>query len=129
MGWLAWINRLGKRGRPQPLDQWFHTTFDDERVYIRAEPPGHAPWAQEFAWSSIERIAFKAEDLFFSDEIYVFTSQRPESYVIPTESDGGNELWAEILRRSLFDPALAIEAACSPGGLFLWPPDEPACGR
>jgi hypothetical protein len=67
-----------------------------------------------------------AEDLFVSDGIYVLTSQRPESYVIPTEAEGGPELWSEILRRGLFDPQLAIEAMRSPGGLFLWPPDRGA---
>jgi hypothetical protein len=124
MRWLDRIKRLAARNRPIPLDRWFHVTFDDQRVYLRAEPPARAPWAQQFAWSVIERIGFKAEGLFASDGIYVFTSQRPESYVIPTEAEGGAALWSEILRRDLFDPRLALEAMRSPGGLFVWPPDE-----
>lgn len=123
MGWLEWMRRLRARARPRSLNEWFHVTFDDQRVYLRAEPPGKEAWTQDFAWDSVVRIAFAAEDYLLSDGIYVFTSQRPESYAIPTEADGGSEVWAEILRRGLFDPKLAIDALCSPGGLFVWPPD------
>ena len=59
-----------------------------------------------------------------SDGIYVFTSERPESYVIPTEASGGQDFWFEILRRQLFDAKLAGEAAASRGGLYCWPPQE-----
>jgi hypothetical protein len=111
------------RGRPKPLNEWFFVTFDDKTVRMRAEPPGKEPWAQEFAWDTVVRVCFRAEDLFVSDGVYVFTTQRPESYVIPTEARGGGELWSEILRRKLFDAALAAEAASSTGGLFCWPPD------
>jgi hypothetical protein len=112
------------RQRLRPLSEWFVVTFDENVVRIHAEPPGKAPWTQEFAWASIIRVCFKAEDLNLSDGIYVFTSQRPESYVIPTEATGGSEFWSEILRRKLFDAELAIQAACSTGGLFCWPPDQ-----
>jgi hypothetical protein len=64
--------------------------------------------------------------MFLSDGIYVFTNQRPESYVIPTEANGGGALWSEILRRGLFDPSLAIEAARSTGGIYCWPPQDAA---
>jgi hypothetical protein len=118
------MKRLTTQSSPKRLDQWFHVSFDSERVYIRAEPFVRAPWAQEFAWSTVVRICFKAEDLRMSDGIYVFTTQRPESYVIPTEAEGGSELWAEIIRRGLFDPQLALDVLRSPGGLFVWPPYE-----
>lgn len=124
ISFLNWIKRLATQSRPIHLNRWFHVTFDDERVYLRTEPTGRALWAQDFTWSSVQRICFKAEDLFASDGIYVFTTQRPESYVIPTEAEGGAELWAEIVRRGLFDPQLAIDAMSSPGGLFVWPPHE-----
>jgi hypothetical protein len=64
--------------------------------------------------------------MLVSDGIYVFTRERPESYVIPTEARGGGELWSEILRRKLFDATLAIEAASSTGGLYCWPSEEAA---
>jgi hypothetical protein len=112
------------RGRPKPLHEWFFVTFDDQSVHVRAEPPGKASWSQSFRWESVVRICFEAEDMWASDGIYVFTKERPESYVIPTEAHGGDKLWSEILRRKLFDVGLAIEAARSTGGLYCWPPAE-----
>jgi hypothetical protein len=121
MSVLSRIRALLARGRPKPLDQWFVVTFDERAVYLRVEPPGRPAWSAQFAWDTVIRVCFKAEDLFTSDGIYVFTSQRPESYVIPTEARGGQELWFEILRRKLFDAELAIKAATSAGGLYCWP--------
>lgn len=122
MSAFAKIRKFLIRGRPKPLNEWFFVTFDDNAVHMRAEPPGKAAWSQDFAWDTVIRVCFKAEETLVSDGIYVFTSVRPESYVIPAEAQGGNELWLEILRRKLFDAKLAIEAACSTGGLFCWPP-------
>ena len=96
--------------------------FDEENVHLAAQPPGRESWTQSFRWDAVQRICFKAEDMLVSDGIYVFTSTRPESYVIPTEAIGGAKLWEEILRRRLFDHQLAIEAAASAGGLYCWPP-------
>jgi hypothetical protein len=105
-----------------PLNHWYHVRYDEKRIHIQAEPIGRKPWIQELNWDSIDRIVFKAEDFDLSDAIYIFTSSRPESYIIPTEADGGAELWKEIIRRGLFDPELAIEAASSTGGTYIWPP-------
>jgi hypothetical protein len=66
----------------------------------------------------------KAEGLQASDGIYVFTSLRPESYVIPVEASGGLEFWNEIVRRRLFDAGLAVKVASLSEGLVCWPPDE-----
>lgn len=121
---LAWIKRIVAQTRPKPLNEWFHVTFDEDRVYIRAEPPGRAPWTDEFAWSTVERVCFEATDFLESDGIYVYTSRGSEGHAIPTEAEGGSELWDEIIRRGLFDIDLAIEAMKSPGGLFVWPADE-----
>ena len=106
------------------MDEWFLVRYDEQGIRIQAEPPGRSPWTQEIAWDAIVRIVFKVEDIGVSDGIYIFTSERPESYVIPTEANGGTELWEEILRRGLFDSELAIEAASSAGGVFTWPPVE-----
>jgi hypothetical protein len=128
MGLFNWISRFTTHPR-QPSShyiEWIRVSFDDERVYVHAEPSGREPWDQEFPWSSVERICFEAADLFASDTIYVFTSQRPESYVIPVEAVGGIEFWGEILHRGLFDAELAIEAARSDGALYVWPPRESA---
>ncbi len=116
------LKRWQARIRPGPLREWFHVQYDERYIYIQAEPPGRSPWTDKIAWDSIERIAFQAEGAGGSDGIYIFTAERPASRAIPTEADGGAELWAEILRRELFDQALAVEAASSVGGLFVWPP-------
>jgi len=105
-----------------PLHEWFFVTFDDRVVRMRVEPPDREPWDAEFTWASVVRVCFVAEDLYASDEIYVFTTQRPESYSIPTEAHGGADLWSEILRRKLFDAELAIEAAPTEGRLLTIPP-------
>ena len=123
-GLLERFRRFRARMKPGPLDEWFHVTFDAESVYLEVAPPGSDPWSAEFPWSSIERIAFQAEDLYSSDGIYFFTSLRPESFVVPTEADGGVDLWSEVLRRGLFDAGLAGEANTSLGGTFVWPPVE-----
>jgi hypothetical protein len=109
------------RHKSKPLNEWFFVTFDDTAVHMRVEPPGRAAWSQDFRWDTVIRVCFKAEDFLVSDGIYLFTTERPESYVIPTEANGGGELWGEILRRGLFDAELAIEAAVSTGGLYCWP--------
>jgi hypothetical protein len=123
---LSKLRALLARRRPKPLHEWFFVTFDEQAVHLRAEPPGKAAWSQSFRWDAVVRVCFKAEGMGVSDGIYVFTTDRPESYVIPAEAQGGDALWSEILRRKLFDATLAIEAACSPGGLYCWPPADAA---
>ncbi len=115
-------NLIGRIFAPsKPLDEWFEVTFDDVEVYVNAAPPGREPWSQQFRWDEIERICFKAEGFDLSDGIYVFTSQRPESFVIPTEAKGGGRFWSEIIDRNLFDAELAIQAASATSGTFCWP--------
>ena len=108
------------------IEKWYHVTFDEEWIYQNVSPPGGMPWQSILRWDEIIRICYKTEGLDASDGIYVFTSTRPQSYTIPTEADGGGELWNEILSRDLFDPALAIKAAtCSePDCLFCWPKEQ-----
>jgi len=105
-----------------PISEWYFVTFDDRVIRLRVEPPEREAWDVEIAWNSIVRICFLAQDFTASDEIYLFTSARPESYVIPTEARGGDAFWGEILRRKLFDASMAIEAATTEGKLFCWPP-------
>ena len=114
-----------ERNRPKPLNEWFVVTFDDRSVYMRAEPPGKPAWSQEFTWESVVRVCFATEDFTLSDGVYVFTTQRPEGYDIPTEARGGGDFWNEIVRRKLFDAKLAVDAMASTGRLYCWPPDTP----
>ena len=103
------------------LNQWFRVTFDEAGGRRKVSPPGREAWSDEFAWADVIRVCFKAGDFLEPDELYIFTNQRPESYVIPTEADGGLELLDELIRRKLFDAKLSIEAATSTGELFCWP--------
>lgn len=107
------------------LSDWYAVTFDDRAVRREVAPPGGTPWSDEFAWADVVRVCFKtAEELFEHDEIYVFTSKRPESYLVPTAAAGGSELVGELIRRDLFAAELMIEAATTNGELFCWPPVE-----
>jgi len=56
--------------------------------------------------------------------LYLFTNERPESYLTPTTAEGGDALWDEIIRRGPFDAGLAIEAASATDRLFCWPAVE-----
>jgi hypothetical protein len=114
--------------RAPHISQWFRVRFDEEDVYIEANPPGRAPWAQRFAWAFVERILFRAEGFEVSDGIYVFIRGRAESFVIPIEASG-SELWSEIIRRGLFDGELAIAASTSTGGDYWWPPQQPTAAQ
>lgn len=70
---------------------------------------------------NIIRVCFKAGDLYNPDEVYIFTNERPESYLIPAEASGADALWNEIVWRKLFDAELAIKAASSINELFCYP--------
>ena len=122
MGLREWRRRPGPATQTKNVDEWFRVTFDDEYVRLDVAPPGRDPWKAHFAWAGIVRVCFKAEGLEASDGVYVFTSDRPESYAIPVEAAGGADFWTEVIRRGLFDAHLAIEAASASEGLFCWPP-------
>lgn len=104
---------------------WFVITMDDRSFTMDVSPPGHEPWRERIAWDSVVMVCFEAEGPEVSDGLYVFTSIRPESWVIPVEAVGGLRLLGELVRRGLFDAGLAIEAAQADHGLFCWPPGEP----
>jgi len=106
------------------LNEWFKVIFDDKSVLIDVVPPNREKWSAHFDWDDVIRICFKIGDLFTSDELYIFTNTRPESYLIPIEANGGLELWNEIVSRGLFDAGLAIKMVSKTEGLFCWPPDE-----
>ena len=106
------------------LAEWYHVHFDDRAVYRDVAPPGAEPWSDEFAWGDVVRVCFLTGSLFESDELYIFTSMREESYVVPTEAAGGQALVDELLRRELFSTEMMIEAVGTEGQLFCWPPVE-----
>lgn len=108
-----------------PLEEWFHVTFDDDLIYVHIHAPEQEEFKSTITWSEIIRVCFKTGDFMTPDEIYIFIKSRPESYLIPTEADGGTDLWGEIINRGLFDAELGIKAATAPeGSLFCWPEIE-----
>jgi len=104
------------------LAEWFSVAYDTSTVTISARPPGSAQWEQRFGWSEVTRVCFKSGGFMVSDGIYVFTTQRPESFVIPTEARGGAEFWSQIAKRGLFPADLMIKAASlEEGKVLCWP--------
>jgi len=103
------------------LREWFTVRFDDTTIALQVNPPGAIAWQATIAWERIIRVCFEAGDQFESDTVYIFTDERPESYVIPIEADGGQALWFEILKRNLFDAEMAIEAAMATNKLLCSP--------
>ncbi|MGO9116738.1 MAG: hypothetical protein ACLQPD_03905 [Desulfomonilaceae bacterium] len=113
------------RGKPSPsldVSQWFTVEWNDDIVELDVRPPGSNPWTAQFRWSDIECVCLMVEDYICSDGLYIFTSLRPESWVVPTEAKGGRDFLYELIRRELFDAELAARAATATGGLFCWPP-------
>lgn len=106
------------------LENWYFITWDEEYIYRNVSPPGKKPWSDSFKWNDIIRICFNATAPLYPDEYIFFTSERPESYLIPSEANGAFELWNVVLEKELFDSDLAIKAATSINGLFCWPSED-----
>ncbi|HEY9627322.1 MAG TPA: HEAT repeat domain-containing protein [Coleofasciculaceae cyanobacterium] len=116
-----------------PLREWYSVGFDERAIALQVSPPNGIAWEETISWERIIQVCFKTGDWMESDEIYLFTDERPESYVIPTEAEGGSALWSEILARKLFDAEMAIQAATTNHELFCSPlkgePREPEAVR
>lgn len=106
------------------ITEWYQVRFDQRAVYRNAAPPGGQPWSDEFAWNDVIRVCFHTGNLFESDELYIFTSTRPESYLIPTEAAGGSDLVNELMERKLFPAEMMCQAVLTEGELFCWPPPD-----
>jgi hypothetical protein len=105
------------------LGEWFRIQFDEATISLCVNPPNRSAWAAQISWDRIVRVCFNAGDLENPDEIYIFTDERPESYLIPIEASGGDALWDEIIHRKLFDAEVAIKAMSSINTLFCCPDD------
>jgi hypothetical protein len=104
-----------------PLDEWFTVVFDSKSITLNARPAGRPPWTQMFKWNEIAKILFVGEGGLVSDGIYFFTTQRPKSFVVPTDASGGNELMQELIARKYFDSPRFTEVLLSPNGAYWWP--------
>jgi len=106
------------------LDTWYHVSFDEEYVYRNVDPPDGERWNDKLRWEDIIRICYHPVGFLETDELYIFTNEREESYLIPLEADGTQELWGKILERNLFDAKMAIKLATMSDGLYCWPEDD-----
>jgi hypothetical protein len=106
------------------LCEWFRVRLSDTGIQLDVSPPGEEAWQALIPWADITRVCYTAEDGLLSDGWYLFTKHRPESYAVPVEADGGDALLDELLKRKLFDAALAIRAATAFNEVFCWPPLE-----
>jgi hypothetical protein len=105
--------------------KWFEVDCDTDTITISRRKMFFLKSVTEISWSRIIRVCFLAGDHIKFDEVYLFTDERPESYVIPMDSFGGLQLWSEIIERGLFDAELAIKAAStSTDELMCWPPEK-----
>lgn len=125
---LSRVLEFLKRSRVRPLSEWYSVACDDEGVTLDVRPRWKRATTASFHWKDVVRVCFEARDYLQSDCVYVFTSGRAESYVIPLDAKGGKEFWGQVLDRKLFDAELAIVAAGAAVGLFCWPPPEVRVG-
>lgn len=120
---IALSDRAGESASAKGLSEWYVVTFDQNKAYRNARPPGATPWADSFAWADVIRVCYEpSEDLMTSDTFYVFTKERPESYAIPLEAGGATALWGAILKRGLFDAETSIKISTGQLGFSCWPP-------
>ncbi|MBE0526598.1 hypothetical protein E4H12_15995 [Candidatus Thorarchaeota archaeon] len=105
--------------------KWFEVSYDAENITISRRKLLVLKSVKMIPWARIIRICFLAGDQIRFDEVYIFTDERPESYVIPLDAYDGLQLWNEIIKRGLFDAELAIKAAsASSDELLCWPPEK-----
>ncbi|WP_166269254.1 hypothetical protein [Marinobacter caseinilyticus] len=116
------FDRLKRRNAP--LSEWYQVSFDELRINISAQPPGKDAWEQSITWATIIRVLWQGEGGLVSDGVYLFTSEREESYVVPTESKGGDRLVKELINRGYFSSDKFTKAVTDPYGFYCWPEDE-----
>lgn len=103
------------------IRDWYRVRCTADGIALEVAPPGRHPWNAKLAWLDVIRVCYKPETLV-SDGWYIFTTQRPESYVIPVDADGAEELLEQLLERGLFSSNLLIDACQAGEGLLCWPP-------
>lgn len=121
MGLLATLlERL--RARRRAWWQAFEVSFDRECVVVRHTRKRVTE--ERFQWSNVRRVCFKDRGLS-SDVFFVFTSERPEPFMVPVEANGGDAFWRALRQRGLFPDAVSAAAVQSTdGGYHCWPEQE-----
>ena len=105
--------------------KWLEVDYDADTITISRRKFFLLRSVTTISWSRIIRICFLAGDHIKFDEVYIFTDERPESYVVPLDSSGGLQLWGEIIEKGLFDAELAVKAASAfSDELLCWPTEN-----
>jgi hypothetical protein len=99
----------------------FSVTWDDNCVCIESNLPNRIKAIEKFKWADIEKICLEAKSKKLSDEIYFFTTDRLEAYIVPVEATGGHRLLEMLIVKKLYDANLAKSAIASVEGLYWWP--------
>ena len=106
------------------VSDWYQVSFNEFQISISAQPPGKDSWEQSVNWESIIRVLWQGEGGIISDGIYLFTSERSESYVIPMDARGGESFVKELINRKYFSSHKFSEAVLQPYGSYCWPENE-----
>ncbi|MBU1281802.1 MAG: hypothetical protein KJ989_06195 [Gammaproteobacteria bacterium] len=106
------------------VSDWYQVSFNAFQISISAQPPGKDSWEQSVNWESIIRVLWQGEGGIISDGIYLFTSERSESYVIATDARGGESFVKELINRKYFSSQKFSEAVLQPYGSYCWPENE-----
>jgi hypothetical protein len=114
-------NWLSAAKNKKQFKNYFCVTWDDVYVCIESKLPNRIALTESFKWQDIEKICLEAKSKKYSDEIYFFTSDRLEAYIVPVEANGGHRLLEMLIVKKLFDAQLAKNAISSAEGLFWWP--------
>ena len=120
LGW-QWLRSIFAKPLAE-LSDWFWIEFDDNTVFVHANPPHNESWAYKFAWADVCRVCFEDGGLSQSDCLYVWIVGQEESFMLPTDASGGSEFFIELNRRGLFPDDLMKQAiGATDGGLYCYP--------
>lgn len=118
--WMNWWRDLWMR--TSPLSEWYWVEFDEQNIYVEADPPGKAGWEYQFRWQDIRRVCFEGDGMNFSDCLYIWVQNHEHAYMIPIEANGGSELFLALNQRGLFPDDMMLKAASSTdGSLYCYP--------
>lgn len=124
--WVEWFGY--PKTRAYKID-WNAVSFDNEYVYRQGTLPTYRKFfikvnqkavQSNIKWSHISQVCFYSKGLYNPAEMKLVESFR-NTYIIPIDTKGGNELWTEIINRGLFDKELATEVMVSAIGEYCSP--------
>ncbi len=101
---------------------WYSISFNEQTISFDVRPPNLSPWNATIRWDEISRVCYKTGEFPEPDDIYIFVRNREHSYRIPSTATNAEDLWAEILRRDLFDAEVAVQLLTTSNEIQCFPP-------